>query len=77
MVFNFLGRRIAVGYEDGTIRILDLKTSSILSSISSSLGHSFTITSLDCHSDNNLVLSAAIDGKTILSTSSSGKVMIR
>lgn len=75
MVYNFIGKRIAVGYEDGTIRITDLKTSSILSSISSSLGHSSTITTLDCHSDNNLVLSAATDGKTIVSTSNNGKVM--
>ncbi|XP_031849389.1 angio-associated migratory cell protein [Nomia melanderi] len=69
------GKRIAVGYEDGTIRTIDLKTSSILSSISSSLGHSSTITTLDCHTDNNLVLSAATDGKTIISTSSNGKII--
>ncbi|XP_033342322.1 angio-associated migratory cell protein [Megalopta genalis] len=69
------GRRIAVGYEDGIIRIIDLRTSSILSSISSSLGHSSTIVTLDCHIDNNLVLSAATDGKTIISTSNTGKII--
>nr|XP_033198116.1 angio-associated migratory cell protein isoform X1 [Bombus vancouverensis nearcticus]XP_033198117.1 angio-associated migratory cell protein isoform X1 [Bombus vancouverensis nearcticus]XP_033198118.1 angio-associated migratory cell protein isoform X1 [Bombus vancouverensis nearcticus] len=69
------GKRIAVGYEDGVIRILDLKTSSVLSSISSALGHSSTITTIDCHWDNNLILSAAVDGKTIISTSNTGKIV--
>ncbi|XP_076243626.1 angio-associated migratory cell protein [Calliopsis andreniformis] len=69
------GKRIAVGYEDGIIRIIDLKTTSVLSIISSPLGHSSTITNLDCHSDNNLVLSAAIDGKTIISTANTGKII--
>ncbi|XP_076765605.1 angio-associated migratory cell protein [Xylocopa sonorina] len=69
------GKRIAVGYEDGVIRILDLKTSSVLSSISSTLGHSSTITTIDCHSDNNRILSAAVDGKTIISTSNTGKII--
>ncbi|XP_071876593.1 angio-associated migratory cell protein isoform X2 [Bombus fervidus] len=69
------GKRIAVGYEDGVIRILDLKTSSVLSSISSALGHSSTITTIDCHWDNNLILSAAVDGKTIISMSNTGKIV--
>lgn len=74
-LYNFPGKRIAVGYEDGTIRIIDLKTASVLSSISSTVGHSSTITTLDCHSDNNLILSTAVDGKTIISTANAGKVM--
>lgn len=69
------GKRIAVGYEDGVIRVLDLKTSTVLSSISSALGHSSAITTIDCHSDNNLVLSAAVDGKAIISTSNTGKIV--
>ncbi|KOX79874.1 Angio-associated migratory cell protein [Melipona quadrifasciata] len=69
------GKRIAVGYEDGVIRVLDLKTSTVLSSISSALGHSSAITTIDCHSDNNLVLSAAVDGKAIISTSNTGKII--
>lgn len=47
----------------------------MLSSISSALGHSSTITTIDCHWDNNLILSAAVDGKTIISTSNTGKVI--
>lgn len=73
--FNILGKRVAIGYEDGVVRILDLKTNSVLSFISSTYGHSHTITTIDCHSDNNLILSAAVDGKTIISTSNTGKVI--
>ncbi|XP_076168749.1 angio-associated migratory cell protein [Ptiloglossa arizonensis] len=68
------GKRIAVGYEDGTIRIIDLKTKSVLL-ILSPIGHSSTITTLDCHSDNNLLLSSSVDGKTILSASNTGKII--
>ncbi|CAK9799234.1 Angio-associated migratory cell protein [Anthophora quadrimaculata] len=69
------GKRIVVGYENGVLRIIDLKTSSVLSTISSASGHSSTITAIDCHPDNNLILSAAVDGKTIISTSSTGKII--
>ncbi|XP_035738031.1 angio-associated migratory cell protein-like [Vespa mandarinia] len=69
------GKRLAVGYEDGTIRVFDLKTNTMLSSIPSNIGHTATITGLDCYLDNNLILSAAVDGKTILSTSHTGKII--
>ncbi|XP_076671458.1 angio-associated migratory cell protein [Andrena cerasifolii] len=69
------GKRIVVGYGNGMIKIIDLKTGSVLSSVSSAPGHSSTITTLDCHSDNNLILSAAVDGKTIISTSNTGKIV--
>ncbi|XP_034176087.1 angio-associated migratory cell protein [Osmia lignaria lignaria] len=69
------GKRVAVGYEDGVIGVIDLKSGSVLSSISSVLGHTSTITAVDCHSDNNLILSAAVDGKTIISTSTTGKII--
>lgn len=66
---------MVIGYEDGVIRVIDLKTGSVLSSVSSAFGHSSTITTIDCHTDNNRVLSAAVDGKTIISTSNTGKVI--
>ncbi|XP_003699960.2 angio-associated migratory cell protein [Megachile rotundata] len=69
------GKRIAVGYEDGVIRVIDLKSGSVLSSVSSVMGHTSTITTIDCHSDNNLILSAAVDGKTIISSSNTGKII--
>lgn len=69
------GKRLAVGYEDGTIRVFDLKTNTMLSSVPSGIGHTATITALDCHIDNNLIVSAAVDGKTILSVSQTGKIV--
>ncbi|KAL2715846.1 angio-associated migratory cell protein [Vespula squamosa] len=69
------GKRLTVGYEDGTIRVFDLKTNNMLSCIPSNIGHTATITALDCYLDNNLILSAAVDGKTILSMSHTGKII--
>lgn len=69
------GKRIAVGYEDGALRIFDLKSAAVLATISSDFGHSSTITALDSHSDNNLIMSGAMDGKTVLAISQSGKVI--
>lgn len=63
-----------VGYEDGTINVIDLKSCSVTSRIPSNLGHSAAITALDCHLDNNLILSAAMDGKTIVSAANTGRV---
>lgn len=69
------GKHLTVGYEDGSIRIIDLKSNSNVAVIPSNTGHSSTITALDCHPDNNLILSAGFDGKTILSTRSNGKII--
>ncbi|XP_015181937.1 PREDICTED: angio-associated migratory cell protein [Polistes dominula] len=69
------GKRLAVGYEDGTIRVFDLKSNNMISTIPSNVGHNAAITALDCYIDNNLILSAAVDGKTILSMAHTGKII--
>ncbi|KAM0729222.1 Angio-associated migratory cell protein [Formica fusca] len=72
------GKHAAVGYYSGTIRVIDLKTNSILSTMSCHPtevhGHSSAITALDCHVNNNLLISASLNGKTILSTAHNGKI---
>lgn len=70
----FTGKRLVVGYEDGLIRVVDLKTCTVTATLPSSSGHSATITSIDCHLDNNLILSGSDDGKTIVSSANTGKV---
>ncbi|XP_043285332.1 angio-associated migratory cell protein [Venturia canescens] len=69
------GKRLAVGYEDGTVRVLDLKTGTVQSTSTPGSGHSSAITDLDCQSDGKLIISAAVDGKTILRTPQTGLIV--
>lgn len=63
-----------VGYETGELQIIDLKSSKVLHTISSVAGHSGAITTIDCHANNHLIISASCDGKTVLSTAQNGQV---
>ncbi|GAB1867227.1 Angio-associated migratory cell protein [Camponotus japonicus] len=71
------GKHAAVGYYSGTIRVIDLKTNTIISTMpcypTQLHGHSSAITALDCHLNNNLLISASLS-KTILSTVHNGKI---
>ncbi|KAK0162756.1 hypothetical protein PV327_006507 [Microctonus hyperodae] len=67
------GKKLIAGYEDGTIRVLDLKEGTVQVTISAA--HSESITSLDCQSDGKLIASAALDGRTVLSTVQTGKIV--
>ncbi|CAL1679026.1 unnamed protein product [Lasius platythorax] len=70
------GKHAVVGYSSGTIRVVDLKTNTILSTTpcDPTHGHSSAITSLDCHTNNNLLISTSLNGKTVLSTVHNGKI---
>ena len=68
IIFNFcyfLGTKLAVGFENGDIHIIDLKTSKIVS-ISAPNTHKAPVTSIDCHLNNNVIISSGNDGKTII-----------
>lgn len=69
------GKRIAMGYEDGVIRIWDLKTTSVLHSITGHNGHNETVTSLDSTVDNALIGSGSVDSTAKLINSQTGKVV--
>lgn len=56
------GVRLAAGYEDGAIKIWDLKTSQAVHTISPNIHH-MRVSDLDTHPENNLLASISTDGK--------------
>ncbi|CAK1550034.1 unnamed protein product [Leptosia nina] len=68
------GVRLAVGYEDGAVKIWDLKTNAILHQFSNGV-HETRVTAIDIHPENNLMASISTDGKVVLTTSVNGKVV--
>lgn len=51
------------GYEDGAVKIWDLKTSAVLHQVPASV-HEMRVTAIDTHPDGNLMASISTDGKT-------------
>ncbi|CAK1602992.1 unnamed protein product [Parnassius mnemosyne] len=68
------GVRLAAGYEDGTVKVWDLKTNSVLQQVPQNV-HQIRVTAIDTHPENNLMASISTDGKAILSTSVNGKIV--
>ncbi|XP_063236946.1 angio-associated migratory cell protein [Bacillus rossius redtenbacheri] len=56
------GRRAAVGYDDGVVRILDLRTMSVVHEVPTGLGGA--VRSVSCHDSNSLL--AACCGETLV-----------
>lgn len=71
---NVLGKRIAVGYENGAIKIFDIKASKVLHIINYETSHTFAVTCIHASHDNNLLISGDLNGRIVLSSSQSGKV---
>ncbi|XP_024893189.1 angio-associated migratory cell protein-like [Temnothorax curvispinosus] len=73
------GKRAAIGYQSGTIHVIDLKSNTVLSTTprdqTRSRGHASAIIAIDCHVDNNLLISVSLQSQTILSTAHNGKVI--
>lgn len=53
------GVRLAVGYEDGAIKVWDLKSAAVLQHVPA---HTIRVTAIDTHPDNNLMASISTDG---------------
>ncbi|KAM3964623.1 angio-associated migratory cell protein isoform 1-T2 [Aphomia sociella] len=68
------GVRLVAGYEDGSIKVWDLKTSTVLQHIPDSV-HQTRVTAIDTHHENNLIASVSSDGKIVLSTANNGKIV--
>jgi WD40 repeat protein len=76
MNFKFSGKRAAIGYGDGSIKIYDMKTASRLHHIPQGQAHSNTVSAMDCHSDNNLLITGGVDGHAVLLKTQTGKVSV-
>ncbi|XP_047515894.1 angio-associated migratory cell protein [Pieris napi] len=68
------GVRLAAGYEDGAVKIWDLKTNAVLHQVPNGM-HDTRVTAIDIHPENNLMASISTDGKVVLTTSVNGKVV--
>ncbi|XP_011869789.1 PREDICTED: angio-associated migratory cell protein [Vollenhovia emeryi] len=73
------GKHMAVGYESGKIQVLNLQSNAVVSTTPAdqtrSRGHASGVIGLDCHMDNNLIISISLQAQTILSTAHNGKVV--
>ncbi|EDV26425.1 uncharacterized protein TRIADDRAFT_54401 [Trichoplax adhaerens] len=74
-VFND-GNRACFGYEDGSIKIVDLRTLSTLYHISGNTGHSDAVTSIDIYSDGILIATSSLDGSIKVINSANGRVVL-
>ncbi|CAH2104481.1 unnamed protein product [Euphydryas editha] len=68
------GVHLAVGYNDGTVKVWDLKSSIIWYQIPASV-HQTCVTDIDIHPENKLMASISTDGKFVFTTPSNGKVV--
>lgn len=66
------GKKLIVGYGDGTVKLWDIKSSSVLQDIvaESPLGHTESVTCAACDPDNGIFLTGSEDGKVLISGSS-------
>ncbi|XP_033101349.1 angio-associated migratory cell protein-like isoform X3 [Anneissia japonica] len=67
------GKQCSAGYEDGVIKVWDLKTAKALTTFKGNSGHQDSVTSLDCHDNNNLILSGSVDGSSKIYNCNTGK----
>jgi WD40 repeat protein len=76
MCSKFSGKRAAVGYEDGTVKVFDMKAGTVLHHIPQRQAHTGTITDMDCHPNNNLLITGGVDGHAVVLKSQTGKVSV-
>ncbi|KAL3855153.1 hypothetical protein ACJMK2_014377 [Sinanodonta woodiana] len=69
------GKRISAGYDSGVVKIWDLKAGSVLYNVSGHDAHQSTVICMDCHQDNNLIITGSTDVTAKLISSSTGKVI--
>jgi len=72
------GRRVCVGYADGTVKLLDLKSgASVFSLAAGKCGHDDEVTCVDCHHNDNLIITGSVDCTALVINVGTGKVTTR
>lgn len=71
------GKRICCGYENGTVKVFDLKEGVAMVSLTGGHGHSSAVTCLDSHRDNTFLLTGSEDETAKLINSNNGKVLCK
>ncbi|KAM3852345.1 angio-associated migratory cell protein isoform 2-T2 [Vipera latastei] len=69
------GRRAVVGYEDGTVRIWDLKQGNSLHVLKGNEGHQGPLTCVASQKDGSLILTGSVDCHAKLINAATGKVV--
>merc|ERR1719259_1257284 len=69
------GKRLCVGYEDGSLRIWDLKAATVTHTLGDV--HTDNITCMDVHREGNVLLTGSVDGRASLVNPNTGKVVAR
>jgi len=69
------GRRLAVGYVDGTVKVFDLKTLNVTQQLSKASAHTSAVSCLSCSRDNTLVATGSLDTCAKLFNTQTGKVI--
>ncbi|KAL5006127.1 hypothetical protein ScPMuIL_017285 [Solemya velum] len=69
------GKRAVVGYDDGVVKVWELKSCKVLQKFADKHSHSSSVVSLDCHHDNNLVITGSVDVTANVLNTFTGKVL--
>ncbi|GLG95850.1 Protein Notchless [Gryllus bimaculatus] len=69
------GKRLAVGYNDGTVKVFDIKMTNTLHRLQTGNPDSDAcITCMDASSDNNLIITGSLNGEANIITTQNGKI---
>lgn len=70
------GKRVAMGYEDGTIRIWDLKEVAVVHTISGAIAHREHVICMDLNADDSLLATGSLDSTVKVFNTATGKPVL-